>query len=153
MSALREELQRLGGELPAHFEDGAYRNVYDLVAREGRDFAPSAIPASLRRHRGRKEKDCYYRAFTVALKRSDLLYVEGFALDETGFLFQHAWLTDGAGAAIDLAKTPPAGIESYIGVPLVTASVCRATTDMIGEYLSAPALLRDGFGPATLERP
>lgn len=147
---LRDELASMARELPG-LEGATYRNVYDLVAREGLDFAPREVPADLRRRRARRPKDCYYRAFTVALDRDDLLYVEGFALTELGSV-QHAWLTDGSGCAIDLAWRDPA--VEYVGVPLVTASVARVVvaTDWIGEYLSTPALLRDGFGPATLQR-
>jgi hypothetical protein len=148
MSALRAELCRLAAEW-GDMGDGVFRNVYDLVAREGIDYMPREVPVGLRRRRARRPKNCYGRAFSVALDRPDLIYVEGFALGNFGPI-RHAWLTEGSGCAIDLAWKDPA--VEYIGVPLATASLARATTNLVGDYLSDVALWRDGFGPTTIER-
>lgn len=159
MATLRAELRRLADERVALLEGNewgasagqtAYSCLWDLVAREGAEYRPVPIPSDLRRRQARSGGKCFDRAFSLALERSDLFYVEGFA-GKHGL--HHAWLTSGKGDAIDLAWGYEPESE-YLGVGLTTQSIGQVAVErnQVGGFLETPALLQRGFGDSLLEQ-
>lgn len=84
--------------------------VEELVLHYGRSYTPAPLPEDICRG---EMKACYSNAMNLAMERSDLTYVEGFAHTRF-FPMGHGWATKDGRTAID--PTWEDGSE-YLGIP------------------------------------
>jgi hypothetical protein len=127
-----------------------YSCPQDLVAREGREYVAGEVPGFLRGLPAWEPHRCFELSARAARDHPQLTYVEGFAGDMT---VHHAWLIDRHGRVIDLTWPLGSGAE-YVGIALDTASLTRSirNSGVHTGSLADPALLRWGFGAATVQR-
>jgi hypothetical protein len=111
----RALLARLARELAECNPGDRYAELYELIASEAEDFTPQPLPRGVRRC---APKSCYHAAFTLASRRDDLDYVEGFAIGALSLPIQHAWCADAEGHVIDRVWGEPG--HAYLGfrIPL-----------------------------------
>lgn len=95
----------------------AYSSTEDMVLKEGRNFNPAPKPDNIKQG---EPKQCYKNASDLALKDSNLTYVEGYALmsSDIDLPIAHAWVVDSEGNVID--NTWKDEGRSYLGIPLKT---------------------------------
>lgn len=90
-------------------------------------------------------KECFKNATHVMLNRTDLFYVEGYAMNvvDLPIPIEHAWLVDGDGTVID-PTWPHAGDHVYYGVAFKRDVVEQAmiATDGDAGILGNPELVR-----------
>lgn len=94
-----------------------YGSLSELLLEKGRFFTPAELPDSVGRLPARA---CYANAFAVATARSELTYVEGYAVCEAVaenlLHINHAWCVDSGGTVVD--PTWPTPGLAYLGLPL-----------------------------------
>lgn len=120
------------------FNDGEQDfNAYAALLKYGRQFRHvDRTPHALRKGEGRQcFKNCTSAMMQFVGDRSPpYLYAEGYALDaELGIPYQHAWLVDAAGRAIDLTWHKTDGAV-YYGITFKLAFVLEAmrSTEVYG---------------------
>jgi hypothetical protein len=96
-----------------------YRNLFDLIVKEGEAFEPRSLPSG---YRASPSEDCGVNAARDAFGDRSLTYVEGFALG--GSLYPripilHAWCIDVAGGVVERTWLYDAEIE-YLGLRIAT---------------------------------
>ena len=103
-----------------------YSSSEDLVLKQGKFFTPEKRPENI--ELGSK-KECFANASKLALKRSDLTYVEGYAMinDRLPLPIAHAWCVDKKGRVIDNTWEKP-GV-SYFGVPFKTSYLAKKLSE------------------------
>jgi hypothetical protein len=100
-----------------------YRNLYDLIVKEGEAFEPRPLPSG---YGLSPSEDCGVNAARDAF-RSPLTYVEGFALRGSfypGIPILHAWCVDAAGGVIERTWAHDDEIE-YLGLRIATGTLRR----------------------------
>ena len=101
--------------LDAHVKKPPFmkRSRYQFVIDNVFWYEPTELPDSLSRG---DDQQCFLNALDLASDKSELFYVEGFAIyTPTSLPVHHAWVTDGDGKAIDPTWDTP-GV-AYAGVP------------------------------------
>lgn len=98
--------------------DWMFRSVEELVLHYGRPFRPGPRPEGIEQG---EIKACFSNSMELAIERTDLIYVEGFA-NTRFFPMPHGWLSTDGHTAID--PTWEDGTE-YFGIPF-TQSFWRA---------------------------
>lgn len=103
-----------------------YSSSEDLVLKQGKFFTPEKRPENI--ELGSK-KECFANASKLALARSDLTYVEGYAMinDRLPLPIAHAWCVDKKGRVIDNTWEKP-GV-SYFGVPFKTSYLAKKLSE------------------------
>ena len=103
-----------------------YSSSEDLVLKQGKFFTPEKRPENI--ELGSK-KECFANASRLALERSDLTYVEGYAMinDKLPLPIAHAWCVDKKGRVIDNTWENP-GV-SYFGVPFKTSYLAKKLSE------------------------
>ena len=103
-----------------------YSSSEDLVLKQGKFFTPEKRPENI--ELGPK-KECFANASKLALERSDLTYVEGYAMinDRLPLPIAHAWCVDKKGRVIDNTWEKP-GV-SYFGVPFKTNYLAKKLSE------------------------
>ena len=103
-----------------------YSSSEDLVLKQGKFFTPEKRPENI--ELGSK-KECFANASKLALQRSDLTYVEGYAMvnDRLPLPIAHAWCVDKKGRVIDNTWENP-GV-SYFGVPFKTSYLAKKLSE------------------------
>ena len=103
-----------------------YSSSEDLVLKQGKFFTPEKRPENI--ELGSK-KECFANASRLALERSDLTYVEGYAMinDRLPLPIAHAWCVDKKGRVIDNTWEKP-GV-SYFGVPFKTSYLAKKLSE------------------------
>lgn len=103
-----------------------YSSSEDLVLKQGKFFTPEKRPENI--ELGSK-KECFANASKLALERSDLTYVEGYAMinDRLPLPIAHAWCVDKKGRVIDNTWEKP-GV-SYFGVPFKTSYLAKKLSE------------------------
>ncbi len=92
------------------------RTQGEFVLEYGWWYSASPLPKGIPLKRG---GHCFYNVFQEVLTNDAFIYCEGYALSRlTERAVHHAWLTDGAGRAIDITWSEPA--TAYAGVPFST---------------------------------
>ena len=86
---------------------------YSKVLASGKSFIPAKRPKGLRK---KADKLCYMNAGRLALDDESLIYCEGFAKSEIGFITEHAWCITSEGVVIDPTWKNPEKCE-YFGIP------------------------------------
>ncbi|MDF0556402.1 hypothetical protein [Kamptonema sp. UHCC 0994] len=151
---LREYLQAIVAVMKqSKKETSKYSGFQELILDYGRFMEPKPLPKNIKRGQPRS---CYYNCQQLALKHSNLTYVEGFAIAaDVSFPLAHAWLLSPDGYALD--PTWETSGNCYLGIPFSTQwvkSVVKLRTqqghaDILsifeGNYLEDFSLLKDGF--------
>lgn len=103
-----------------------YSSSEDLVLKQGKFFTPGKRPENI--ELGSK-KECFANASRLALERSDLTYVEGYAMinDRLPLPIAHAWCVDKKGRVVDNTWENP-GV-SYFGVPFKTSYLAKKLSE------------------------
>lgn len=103
-----------------------YSSSEDLVLKQGKFFTPGKRPEDI--ELGSK-KECFANASKLALERSDLTYVEGYAMinDRLPLPIAHAWCVDKKGRVVDNTWENP-GV-SYFGVPFKTSYLAKKLSE------------------------
>lgn len=117
-----------------------YRCLQEFVLKHGIECTAAPLPEGVKRGR---VKLCYMNATKLALKRPDLVYVEGFAVGVIPVM--HAWCVTPDGTVID--PTWDTG-RDYFGVPIKTGYLRRAIVKsgfygLIDNYQNEWPLLRE----------
>ena len=121
--SLRATLAYIGSVCaePRSLPDG-YRNLFDLVAKEGEAFEPRRLPGGYRRAR---IGDCGANAARDAFGNALLTYVEGFALHCSAPIpILHAWCVDPGGRVIERTWDFDPETE-YLGLRIPTDELRR----------------------------
>lgn len=106
---------RLGKTVKPNFPHGSHQS---FALKYGQAYEPQCLPKGFRMGR---PKQCYYNSAVQALRKPNLIYVEGFALagglqNET----QHAWLVErGSNKVIERTHN----FDAYFGIPFRTSFV------------------------------
>lgn len=123
-----------------------YSSSEDLVLKQGKFFTPEKRPENI--ELGSK-KECFANASKLALKRSDLTYVEGYAMinDRLPLPIAHAWCVDKKGRVIDNTWEKP-GV-SYFGVPFKTSYLAKKLSEtgvygILSGSVGTSGFLKDG---------
>lgn len=130
-----------------------YIGIEELVLDYGRAMSAKPMPKNIKRGLPRS---CYHNSQKLAFERSDLIYVEGYAIAQDVLIpFAHAWLMTPEGFAIDVTWDEP-GV-AYLGIPfntdwiksILAARKARGREDDIsmleGNHLEGFCLLREGL--------
>lgn len=105
---------------------GHYRNGYDFVVREGRDYLPQPLPPA---YPSLSPRSCYFNALLMAIERG-LPYIEGYAIAfRGGPVLSHAWNADALDRAIDTTWSGRGAGVAYLGVPFSASRADEATWD------------------------
>jgi hypothetical protein len=104
-------------------------NVSDFVAKYGKSFEYQQLPV---KYPKMTPKYCFYNSMCLALKRRNLVYVEGFALVESALLpIHHAWCVEiGSNKVIDPTTS---NLRDYFGVPFKIEVVDKKSKDKTGQ--------------------
>lgn len=123
-----------------------YSSSEDLVLKQGKFFTPEKRPENI--ELGPK-KECFENASKLALERSDLTYVEGYAMvnDRLPLPIAHAWCVDKKGRVVDNTWENP-GV-SYFGVPLKTGYLAKKLSEtgvygILSGSVGSSDFLKDG---------
>jgi hypothetical protein len=120
------------------------RTACEFVLEYGWWYTPALLPDPLTHGR---DSECFKNAFFLALDQSELVYVEGYAIRDSGTRVHHAWLTDRQGNALD--NTWPESGVAYAGVPFRIDFVNRSHIKnrllvcLIDDYVHDWPLLRE----------
>lgn len=122
------------------------------LAKYGRRFLPRPIDG-VRFNTGPKGA-CFKNATAEALARTDVFYVEGYAIEErVPVPVQHAWLVNGEGSVIDPTWGSRQG-SAYFGIPFTqqfVASSLTLTGDTAGILVNMHLIRIRYPGPQALE--
>jgi len=123
-----------------------YSSSEDLVLKQGKFFTPEKRPDGI--ELGPK-KECFANAAKLALERSNLTYVEGYAMvnDRLPLPIAHAWCVDKKGRVIDNTWENP-GV-SYFGVPFKTSYLAKKLSEtgvygILSGSVGSSDFLKDG---------
>lgn len=123
-----------------------YSSSEDLVLKQGKFFTPEKRPDGI--ELGPK-KECFANASKLALERSNLTYVEGYAMvnDRLPLPIAHAWCVDKKGRVIDNTWENP-GV-SYFGVPFKTSYLAKKLSEtgvygILSGSVGSSDFLKDG---------
>lgn len=123
-----------------------YSSSEDLVLKQGKFFTPEKRPENI--ELGPK-KECFANASKLALERSDLTYVEGYAMvnDRLPLPIAHAWCVDKKGRVIDNTWENP-GV-AYFGVPFKTGYLAKKLSEtgvygILSGSVGSSDFLKDG---------
>jgi len=111
------------------------------VLQHGSWFKPQPLPKGFRR---RAAKNCYGNAGSLVLEGRAPFYVEGFAVDASGFSVQHAWAATEDRAVIDATWPEPEACH-YFGVAFTLQQFSALMLDR-----ARWGLFADGQVPAEL---
>lgn len=136
-NSLRQYVERVAGA-PRRYSPEMALLAY------GRDWKPSeASPAWL--VMGPK-RNCFANALAYAVDRSDVYYVEGYAVDrQLGIPMEHAWLVDNRGSVIDPTWDDPEE-NDYFGIAFKREFVVKFAGVTDGEPFLHPAVMRRNYG-------
>ncbi len=130
-----------------------YRSTQKLILETGKPFLKRVETASFRG----KPKQCFQNCFEALLQHPNLIYCEGYAIDDTlPIAIIHAWLVNDAFEVIDPTWNEEATGCTYFGLPLNGEFVIdfAIKTKYYGilesDYLSGYQLLREGFPKGAL---
>lgn len=103
-----------------------YSSSEDLVLKQGKFFTPEKRPDDIKLG---PKKECFANAAKLALERSDLTYVEGYAMvnDRLPLPIAHAWCVDKKGRVVDNTWENP-GV-AYFGVPFKTSYLAKKLSE------------------------
>jgi hypothetical protein len=136
LRAYLEQARDFAGNLPTEY---CYRNVYDFVLREGQFFEPRLRPEQITlRHIG----ECFRNAFLTMMK-TELQYVEGYAVTGSKIPVLHAWNVDAEGSVIDSTWEPVGSL--YFGIILPLPIVRGAKTSVLDDWESGWPVLRESW--------
>lgn len=123
-----------------------YSSSEDLVLKQGKFFTPETRPADVKL--GAK-KECFSNAARLALERSNLTYVEGYAMinDRLPLPIAHAWCVDKKGRVVDNTWEKP-GV-AYFGVPFKTSYLAKKLSEtgvygILSGSVGSSDFLKDG---------
>lgn len=123
-----------------------YSSSEDLVLKQGKFFTPETRPADVKL--GAK-KECFSNAARLALERSNLTYVEGYAMINDGLPLPiaHAWCVDKKGRVVDNTWENP-GV-AYFGVPFKTSYLAKKLSEtgvygILSGSVGSSDFLKDG---------
>lgn len=123
-----------------------YSSSEDLVLKQGKFFTPETRPADVKL--GAK-KECFSNAARLALERSNLTYVEGYAMINDGLPLPiaHAWCVDKKGRVVDNTWEKP-GV-AYFGVPFKTSYLAKKLSEtgvygILSGSVGSSDFLKDG---------
>ena len=123
-----------------------YSSSEDLVLKQGKFFTPEKRPENI--ELGPK-KECFANASKLALERSDLTYVEGYAMvnDRLPLPIAHAWCVDKKGRVVDNTWENP-GV-AYFGVPFKTSYLAKKLSEtgvygILSGSVGSSDFLKDG---------
>lgn len=123
-----------------------YSSSEDLVLKQGKFFTPETRPADVKL--GAK-KECFSNAARLALERSNLTYVEGYAMinDRLPLPIAHAWCVDKKGRVVDNTWENP-GV-AYFGVPFKTSYLAKKLSEtgvygILSGSVGSSDFLKDG---------
>jgi len=93
-----------------------YASYEELILDCGIVMEAKPLPKDIKRGLPRS---CYYNSQKLVFRKSDLIYVEGYALaEDVSIALPHAWLMTPQGYAIDPTWDEP-GV-AYLGIPFST---------------------------------
>lgn len=130
--------------------DWKYRGFEELILDCGIEMKYSPLPKNIDPG---LPKSCYYNCFEILRKNLDLIYCEGYALNEELPLpLAHAWLVNNHGEVIDPTWNESSTV--YLGIPFDTkwfisllrsrnSEDCLAVFE--GNYLEQYSLLKQGL--------
>jgi hypothetical protein len=75
------------------------------------------------------QRQCYQNAGLLALERSELTYVEGYACPVDGIPVNHAWCVDEKGCVVDNTFVRP-DLADYYGVPVSRGALQSLVADL-----------------------
>ena len=123
-----------------------YSSSEDLVLKQGKFFTPEKRPDGI--ELGPK-KECFANAAKLALERSNLTYVEGYAMvnDRLPLPIAHAWCVDKKGRVVDNTWEKP-GV-AYFGVPFKTSYLAKKLSEtgvygILSGSVGSSDFLKDG---------
>jgi hypothetical protein len=123
-----------------------YSSSEDLVLKQGKFFTPEKRPDDIKLG---SKKECFANASKLALERSDLTYVEGYAMvnDRLPLPIAHAWCVDKKGRVIDNTWENP-GV-AYFGVPFKTGYLAKKLSEtgvygILSGSVGSSDFLKDG---------
>ena len=123
-----------------------YSSSEDLVLKQGKFFTPETRPADVKL--GAK-KECFSNAARLALERSNLTYVEGYAMinDRLPLPIAHAWCVDKKGRVVDNTWEKP-GL-AYFGVPFKKSYLAKKLSEtgvygILSGSVGSSDFLKDG---------
>ena len=123
-----------------------YSSSEDLVLKQGKFFTPETRPADV--ELGAK-KECFSNAARLALERSNLTYVEGYAMinDRLPLPIAHAWCVDKKGRVVYNTWENP-GV-AYFGVPFKTSYLAKKLSEtgvygILSGSVGSSDFLKDG---------
>lgn len=123
-----------------------YSSSEDLVLKQGKFFTPEKRPEDVKLG---SKKECFANASKLALERSNLTYVEGYAMvnDRLPLPIAHAWCVDKKGRVIDNTWENP-GV-SYFGVPFKTSYLAKRLSEtgvygILSGSVGSSDFLKDG---------
>jgi hypothetical protein len=124
--------------------DWKFNGPHPFVLQHGKGWRGQPLPSGYRLCKLRR---CGFNSTRLALRRPDLVYVEGYALTDHYTYVGHSWVVDQAGNVIDV--TWPNGSREYFGVPFrhdYVARVCATGPQhtLIERWPEGFPLLRKG---------
>ena len=88
-----------------------------FVLKYGQSYEPQPLPKGFRMG---QPKQCYFNSAVQAVRKPNLIYVEGFAIGKGFPDIHHAWLVErGSNKVIDRTTV----FDAYFGIPFRTAFV------------------------------
>ena len=111
-------------------KDWNYFNSNDFVAHFGKSFEYQPLPS---KYPKMIPKYCFHNSICLALKRKNLVYVEGYALIEKLSLpIHHAWCVEiGSNKVIDPTTE---NVRDYFGVPFKREVIKIKSKDKTGQF-------------------
>lgn len=123
-----------------------YSSSEDLVLKQGKFFTPEKKPDDIKLG---PKKECFANASKLALERSNLIYVEGYAMvnDRLPLPIAHAWCVDKKGRVVDNTWENP-GV-AYFGVPFKTSYLAKKLSEtgvygILSGSVGSSDFLKDG---------
>lgn len=123
-----------------------YSSSEDLVLKQGKFFTPEKKPDDIKLG---PKKECFANAAKLALERSNLTYVEGYAMvnDRLPLPIAHAWCVDKKGRVVDNTWENP-GV-AYFGVPFKTSYLAKKLSEtgvygILSGSVGSSDFLKDG---------
>lgn len=123
-----------------------YSSSEDLVLKQGKFFTPEKRPDDIKLG---PKKECFANAAKLALERSNLTYMEGYAMvnDRLPLPIAHAWCVDKKGRVVDNTWENP-GV-AYFGVPFKTSYLAKKLSEtgvygILSGSVGSSDFLKDG---------
>jgi hypothetical protein len=140
MKLITQKIEDGGLSANLHFLDGRIVcgnpsiEMLEALRQRGKEYVAIPRPKGFRHQKEMKE--CFYNAYTTAMKRREARYVEGLAFAPNGTWLPHAWLTTDGIHAIDQTWNYQEGIR-YFGIqfPIKEVASVAARRGWVGAVL------------------